>query len=189
MKSKNLLVLLGAAVAALTSPAADSGKLVTQGAHISFFSSTPAEDIKSDNFSVVSTIDRATGKVAFSVPMQSFEFPKALMQKHFNQKDFLDTTAHPRATFLGAITNLAAINFAADGTYPATIAGTLTIKGEPKTVTQTGAITVQGGTITAAAEFELTLADFGIVFTAGKPASNISKQVKVTVNAEYQAGS
>lgn len=180
-------LLIASAVALLALPFAQAEKLVTQNAQISFFSSTPAEDIKSVNNSVVSSLDTSTGEVAYSVPMQSFEFEKALMQKHFNQDKFLDTKAHPRATFKGKITNLAEIDFTKDGTYPATIAGTLNIKGTDKEVSETGTITVKGGTVTAEAKFGLTLADFGVTFSGGKPSKNIAKVVEVTVKAPYAA--
>lgn len=180
-------LLLASAVALLALPLAHAAKLVTQNAQISFFSSTPAEDIKSVNNSVVSSLDPATGAVAYSAPMQSFEFEKALMQKHFNQPKFLDTKVHPHATFKGKIVNLADIDFTKDGTYPATIAGVLNIKGTDKDVSETGTITIKAGTVTAEAKFSLTLADFGVTFVEGKPSKNIAKIVEVTVKAPYAA--
>ena len=186
MNTKFRLVLATAA-ALLALPLAQAAKLVTQSAQITFFSSTPAEDIKSVNNSVVSSLDPATGAVAYSVPMQSFEFEKALMQKHFNQPKFLDTKAHPHATFKGRIVNLAEIDFSKDGTYPATIAGVLNIKGADKEVSETGTLTVKGGEVIAEAKFNLTLADFGVTFIEGKPSKNIAKIVEVTVKAPYAA--
>ncbi len=59
------------------------------------------------NTTAVSTINPATGKIVFSVPMQGFEFEKALMQKHFNGEDFLDTKEFPKAKLTGKITNIA----------------------------------------------------------------------------------
>ncbi|MDP1579732.1 MAG: YceI family protein [Candidatus Didemnitutus sp.] len=183
--SVRLLVI--AASALISASVAHAEKLVTQNAQISFFSTTPAEDIKSVNNSVVSSLDTATGEVAYSVPMQSFEFEKALMQKHFNQEKFLNTKVHPRATFKGKITNLADIDFTKDGTYPATIVGVLNIKGADKDVSETGTLTIKGGAITAEAKFSLTLADFGVTFVEGKPSKNIAKIVEVTVKAPYAA--
>src|SRR5690554_3884714 len=60
-------------------------KLKSSKSHIKFFSTTPAEDIEAHNYKAISTINLQNGKVVFSVPMQSFEFEKSLMQKHFNQ--------------------------------------------------------------------------------------------------------
>jgi len=81
-------------------------KLLTTSGHIKFFSSTPAEDIEANNYKVISKMTPETGVVVFSVPMQSFEFPKALMQKHYNSKKFLHTKKYPKAKFKGTITNL-----------------------------------------------------------------------------------
>ncbi|MBK7683931.1 MAG: YceI family protein [Bacteroidetes bacterium] len=78
--------------------------------------------------------------MVYSVPMQSFEFEKALMQKHFNSGDFLNTKKFPKAKFVGKITNLSNINFTKDGTYPATASGELTIKDISKSVSEKGTI-------------------------------------------------
>jgi polyisoprenoid-binding protein YceI len=162
------------------------GKLVSSKTHIKFFSHTSVEDIQANNYASVSTIDPTTGDVVFSVPMQSFEFEKALMQKHFNNDKFLDTKQFPKAKLKGKITNLSQINFEKDGTYKANVEGELTIKGVTKTIKEKGTITVKGGKIEVQSIFNVTLADYGITFVKGKPASNIAKTVELTVHAEYQ---
>jgi polyisoprenoid-binding protein YceI len=161
-------------------------KWVSSKSHVKFFSSTPAEDIEANNFKTVSTIDIMTGEVVFSVPMQSFEFEKALMQKHFNQDKFLDTKQFPKAKFKGKITNLEDINWESEGTYSASIDGDLTIKGVTKSYSETGSIIISGGIIKAESTFNVTLADHGITFQDGKPSTNIAKTVEVTLIAEYQ---
>ena len=45
----------------------------------------------------------------FSVPMQSFEFEKALMQEHFNSKKFLDTKTNSKAKLVGKIADLSKV--------------------------------------------------------------------------------
>lgn len=160
-------------------------KLVSQKTHISFFSSTPVEDITADNYKATSTLDTSTGDLVFSVPMQSFEFEKALMQKHYNGKDFLDTKSFPKSKFVGKITNLDQVDFTKDGTYEASVSGTMTIKGVSKSVEEKGTIFVSGGNVAAESTFDLTLADFGINFINGKPASNIAKTIEITFKGEY----
>ena len=161
-------------------------KLVTKNAHISFFSHTVAEDITANNYKVVSTLNTATGDVVFSVPMQSFEFEKALMQKHFNGKDFLDTKTNPKAKFTGTITNLSAVNFDKDGTYEAIVKGEMTIKGTAKPVNEKGTVTVKGKQVEIKTKLKLVLADYGVTFTKGKPSTNVAKEVEATLNAVYQ---
>lgn len=168
---------------AFTSPTVS--KLVSKAGHINFFSHTAIEDISADNFKVVSTLNTATGEVVYSVPMQSFEFEKALMQKHYNSKKFLDTKTYPKAKFKGQITNLDAVNFEADGTYNVTIAGEMNLHGVTKVITETATITVLGNKITVETKMNLTLADYKVAFKGGKPSTNIAKTIEVTSKSEY----
>jgi len=161
-------------------------KYVSHKTHIKFFSTTPAEDIESHNYKAISTLDPKTGKVVFSVPMQAFEFEKALMQKHFNSKNFLDTKEFPKAKMTGNITNLKDIDFGKEGSYNATIKGTLTIKGTSREIEEKGKITVDAEGINVESTFDAELADYGITFSKGKPSTNIAKTVEITVNANYK---
>ncbi len=165
-------------------PAAE--KWVSSKTHVKFFSSTIAEDIEANNYKTVSTITPTTGEVVFSVPMQSFEFEKSQMQKHFNQDKFLDTKNFPKAKFTGKITNLEDINWEEDGTYNTLISGDLTIKGVLKAYNEEGTITISGNTVTASSTFNVTLADHGIAFENGKPSTNVAKTVEITLIAEYK---
>ncbi len=186
MKKVNLITIALLLMATALSFGQNTEKLVSQKTHVKFFSSTPAEDIEANNYATVSTMNKETGEVVFSVPMQSFEFKKALMQKHFNSDKFLDTQTHPKAKLKGKIINLDEIDFSKDGSYDATVEGELTLHGVTKAIKESGKIIIKGGNVTAQSEFNITLADYGIEFIKGKPASNIAKTVKVTVHAEYQ---
>lgn len=162
------------------------GKLVSKSGHISFYSHTAVEDITANNYKVVSTIDPATGEVVFSVPMQSFEFEKALMQEHYNSKDFLNTKAFPKAKFTGKISNLSTVDFSKDGIYEANVDGELTIKETAKQVSTKGSVTVKGTSVTVDTKFNISLADYGISFKKGKPSTNIAKDIEIRVHAEHQ---
>ncbi|MEX0980712.1 MAG: YceI family protein [Bacteroidales bacterium] len=184
---KSILLSVAAALFISAASIAQSGtKLVSTKTQIKFFSSTPAEDIEAYNTASVSTIDKSSGEVVFSVPMQGFEFDKRLMQKHYNSDKFLDTKAFPEAKLKAKITNIDEVDFSKDGSYKATVKGDLTIKGETNAITESGTITVKGNVVKVESKFNVTLADYGIVFKKGKPASNIAKTVEVTVQAEYQ---
>lgn len=160
-------------------------RLTTTSGHIKFFSSTPAEDIESNNYKVVSAITPDKNAVVFSVPMQSFEFEKALMQKHFNSDKFLNTQEFPTAKFKGKILNPEKVDFYHDGSYVARVQGEMTIHGVTKPVTQDLKISVKGNKIEGYTNFDITLADYNISFDKGKPSTNVAKTVNVTVNLEF----
>ena len=181
---KLIYVLIPVIVTAIVAFKPINGRLVSKNGHISFYSHTPIEDITAHNYKVVSTID-PSGAVVFSVPMQSFEFEKALMQEHYNSKNFLNTKAFPKAKFEGLITNVGAVNFSQDGVYEADVKGNLTIKDVTKPVNEKGTITVKGATINVQTKFKITLADYGVTFSKGKPSTNIGKEIEITVNADH----
>jgi len=160
-------------------------KLTSTKTHIRFFSHTPVEDIEAHNHQAIATLDLASGAMAFSVPMQAFQFEKALMQKHFNQPNFLDTKKHPKATFSGQIIDFPNIDLQKNGQYKVTVKGTMTLHGQTKEITEKGTLEVKGAEIHSHAKFNITLADYGVVFDKGKPASNIAKTVEVTTEAIF----
>jgi polyisoprenoid-binding protein YceI len=186
MKKSVLVTIAAVFFVTLTGFGQATGKLVSTKTHVKFFSTTPAENIEANNTATVSTINTATGEVVFSVPMQSFEFEKSLMQKHFNSPDFLDTKTNPKAKLSGKITNLADVNFSKDGTYNAVVEGELTINGKTQKIKENGTVTVKGTSVEINSKFNVTLADYGVAFENGKPSTNVAKTVEVTIKAEYE---
>lgn len=160
-------------------------KQATTKTHFKFFSTTPAENIEANNYSAVGAIDPSNGDLVFSVPMQSFEFEKVLMQEHFNSKKFLDTKTNPKAKLIGKIANLDKVNFKKDGSYSADVVGNLTINGVTNPIKQKAIITVKGGKFSLASKFSIVLADYKVAFKGGKPSTNIAKTVEITVEANY----
>ena len=79
-------------------------KYITKEGYISFFSHTIVEDIKADNFQVLSVIDTKNGDIAIQLLMKSFIFKKALMQEHFNDS-YVESYKYPKGTFRGKIEN------------------------------------------------------------------------------------
>lgn len=160
-------------------------KLISKKSQIDIFSHTDAEDISAVNYASTARLSKESGDVVVSVPMQSFEFKKALMQKHFNSDKFLDTKAFPKAKFKGKITNLKDINFSKDGVYNATVSGEMTIKETTNPVNEKGTVTVKGGQVTVDTKLKIVLADYKIAFEKGKPSKNIAKTIDVTMKIEY----
>ncbi|MGM5469701.1 YceI family protein [Flavobacteriaceae bacterium LMO-SS05] len=179
---KSFLTIIALVTISLT---VSAQKQVSSKTHVKFFSTTPAENIEANNYASVGTIDPASGDIVFSVPMQSFEFEKALMQEHFNSKKFLNTKANPKAKLTGKIANLDAVNFSKDGSYGAAVTGDLTINGVTKPINEKATVVVKDGSISLNSKFNITLADYEVAFKSGKPSTNIAKTVEVTVEAQY----
>lgn len=169
----------------MTNIAMAQDKLITKEGHAKFYSHTAIEDIEANNYKVTSSLTPSTGKMVFSVPMQSFEFEKALMQKHFNSKKFLNTKAFPKAKFKGGIVDMSAIDMTKDGVYSVMVEGDLTIHGITQHVKEAGQITIKGGAIHSTSSFNITLADYEIAFKKGKPANNIAKSIEIQVAMDY----
>lgn len=181
MKSK-IFSIIALVTISLTAVAQKQASTKT---HIKFFSTTPAENIEANNYASVGAIDTSTGDIVFSVPMQSFEFEKALMQEHFNSKKFLDTKTNPKAKLTGKIANLEKVNFKKDGSYTVDVDGDLTINGVTNAVKEKATIVIKEGKISLYSKFNITLADYKVAFKSGKPSTNIAKTVEVTVEANY----
>jgi hypothetical protein len=93
MLKKNLIVA-GLIIVGLTSQAQD--KYFTKTGRIEFSSKAPLEDIEAKNKTVAAILDAKTGALQFSVLMKGFEFPKALMQEHFNENYVESDKLHNR---------------------------------------------------------------------------------------------
>ncbi len=183
---KVTLILSFVSICALSAfTALPPAKLVAKDAHISFYSHTAVEDITADNYKVTTTLDTQTGDLVFSVPMQGFEFEKALMQKHYNSKNFLDTKKYPKAKFVGKITNIEDLDLNKEGSYPVQISGEMTIKDTTRPFTATADIAVTGLQISLGSKMNIVLSDYGVTFSKGKPSTNIAKEIEVSVKANY----
>ena len=156
----------------------------TRNGKISFFSTTPVEDIKAENNEVVSFLDPQKGEMRFQVLIKGFVFPKATMQEHFNGKDYMNSDQFPQAKFTGNITNLKDVNFAKDGSYKVTVKGSLTMHGVTKPVEAYGTITIAGGLASAKAVFRVNREDYGITVPSFA-SSKIAKDIEITVDCKY----
>lgn len=159
-------------------------KYITKSGHVSFFSEAPLENIEANNNQVTSILDTETGEMVYSLLMKSFQFEKALMQEHFNEK-YVHSEKYPKSTFQGKIVDMSAIDFSKNGTYEVEVAGTLNLHGVSKEISSKGTIEVKDGEILADAKFDLTLADYDIKIPS-TVADNIAEVVEVTVDMDYK---
>ncbi len=178
MKSKILLLAMLAIF-----QVSQAQKLITKTAHIWFYSKTPLEEIEAHNRQAVSTLDPATGEMAFMLLIKSFEFKKALMQEHFNE-NYLESDKYPKASFKGKITNPDKINFKKDGVYNAEVSGDMTIHNVTKPLSAKGTLEVKGNTVIASCKFITTPQEWDIEIPS-VVADKIAKQIEVTVEATY----
>ena len=187
MKNLKLSIILFATLFAISLNAQTPGKYVSTKTHVKFFSTTPVEDIEAHNYATVGTISPSSGEVIFSVPIQSFEFEKAMMQQHFNNEHFLESSVFPKSKFKGAITNLDEIDFTKNGEYKAKIEGNMTIKDKTNPINETGTIKVNGQVLTIDSSFDIILADYGITFNDSEMVSTkIGKSIEITITGEYE---
>jgi hypothetical protein len=84
---------------------------------VSLYSKAPIEDIDALSDKGTSVFNAATGELAFSVPIRSFKFDKALMQEHFNE-NYMESDKYPQAIFKGKINEKPDVT--KDGIYPVT---------------------------------------------------------------------
>jgi len=164
---------------------ATAQKYVTKNGHVWFYSHTSMEEIEAHNHQVVSTLDVATGDIAFAMLVKAFEFKAALMQEHFNE-NYMESDKIPKAIFKGKITNLDKINFKKDGSYPAEVTGSLTIHGVTKTITTKGTIEVKGTVITSKAKFTVVPKVYDIKIPS-LVENKIAKEVEINLETAYNA--
>lgn len=160
-------------------------KATTKTAVVTFDATTPKDALpKAENKTVIGSLDKTTGAVVFEAAVNNFAFTNAMIQDHFNGEKWLNSAAFPKFTFSGKIDKLNKIKFTKDGTYKATVAGTLTVKGTAKPVTTEATFVVANGKVNTSASFSIKLADYGIsgqAIDAGKVATD----PKITVSADF----
>lgn len=152
-----------------------------KNATITLYSEAPIEDISATSASGISVLNATTGDLQFRVSINTFKFPKALMQEHFNS-DYMESDKYPAATFKGNIKEH--IDVTKNGTFPVTAEGDLNVHGVPQHRTIPGKISINNGVITMTSEFMVKCADHHIdipkiVF------HNIAESIKMNVTAVY----
>ncbi len=162
----------------------EAQRYITKTGYISFFSTTPVEDIEAKNHQVNAALDASTGEVVFKVLMKSFQFEKALMQEHFNE-NFVESDKYPNSTFKGKIVNIKDVNFSQNGTYDVSIQGDLTIKDVTKKINEKGKLEVNGEKVRGLSTFFVQVADWNIKIP-GTVAANIAKSIRVDVDVDLE---
>src|SRR6187551_3969155 len=152
-------------------------KYVVEKGSASFFSHAAIEDIAAKNEKVAGLFNATTGDVAFSIPINEFQFAKSLMKEHFNEK-YLESDKYPNSTFQGKVVGF---DLNLNQLQQAVANGKLTIHGQTRDVEVPGTIEKQGDRLVFKAKFITKLEDYKITIPQ-LMWQNIAEQVEVTVN-------
>ena len=162
-------------------PAAHAqGRYFTKTGLVSFFSSSPIEDIEARNQQVAAVLDLGSGQLAFSLPVKGFVFKRTLMQEHFNE-NYLESDKFPRATFAGRFVEFEAGQLATAGPHPAQVEGDLTLHGVTHRIRVPATVELRGGQLLAQATFPVASADYNIEIPL-LVRGNIAKIISVHVD-------
>lgn len=153
-------------------------KCMTQNGVISFFSSTPVEDIEAINNQVSAVLNTENGEMAAVLLMKAFNFEKALMQEHFNEK-FVESDKFPKSIFKGQIIDFETLELN-DSPKDVSIIGDLTIHGVTQKIETSGIISKSDSVVGLMVEFKVKPEDFDINIP-GTVKDKIAKYLKVNV--------
>jgi len=146
---------------------------------ITFFSSSPLEDITATNKGAVVVMNASTGDIQVKVNVIAFKFKNALMEEHFNE-NYMETDKYPFATFKGKLTEK--LDLTKNGETKVTVTGKMELHGVTKEETLEGTITKNGNEITLKTKFKIKLADYNVKVPS-LYVKNIAEIVDVDMNS------
>lgn len=177
---KNLLTLIFAFF--ITISVVGQTKYYTKSGSINFEASVSNFEPVAAKNNTVSAILKDDGTFASLALIRGFQFKKALMQEHFNEKRFMDSETFPKAKFNGNVEgfNLSDLS-SEDKEY--NIKGNLSIHGVTKEITTTAKLKSVDGKIYLSSKFSVNIADYDIALKS-KVSEKIAKTVNVDINFE-----
>lgn len=119
---------------------------------VSFFSKTPALDIKALNKKAGAILNASTMDLAIQMKITDFQFPNKLMQEHFNE-NYLESERFPTAKFVGKVKET--IDLTKPGSYPVTAEGNMTIHGVTKPVQVKGMLVATASLVKVTFAFQV----------------------------------
>lgn len=158
---------------------AQAQKYMTQNGVITFFSSTPIEDIEAINNQVSAVLNTENGDIASVLLMKAFNFEKALMQEHFNEK-FVESDKFPKSVFKGRILDFETLELS-ETPVDVKIVGDLTIHGVAKAIEAKGTLSKNDSVMELQLEFYVEVDDYDINIP-GSVKDKIAKSLRVNVH-------
>jgi hypothetical protein len=150
--------------------------------NITFFSSSPLEDISAANKGAVIVMNSYTGDIQVRVSIINFKFKNALMEEHFNE-NYMETEKYPNAVFKGKINER--IDWSADGEVKVTVTGKMELHGVTRDETYEGFVAKKGNDISINTKLKIKLADYGIKVPS-LYVKNIAEIIDVDVNSTLE---
>ncbi len=160
---------------------AKAQKYLLEKSIVQFYSDATIEDIKADNTKASGLFNMANGEVVFSIPIKDFEFEKALMKEHFNEK-YLESHLYPKAIFQGRFPD---VKMEVAGEKWVKASGKFTIHGVIKDVLIPGTVELRGNQIVARSKFIIHLADYNIKIPT-LLWQNIAEDIEVSVEFTFK---
>lgn len=177
LKKLFIAILLFASVSAI-----GQGKFIAKNAYISFYSSTPLENILGESNEAVTIVNAESGEIAFQALMTTFHFKRALMEEHFNE-NYMESTKFPKAKFNGKIEGFTKDMLNAP-IANIKITGVLNVHGVEKTITVPGTLGLENGKLVGTSKFKVTPEEYGITIPS-LVRDKIGKEMEITVKANY----
>ncbi len=159
-------------------------KVMTKTGKIQFEASTPNFEPVAATNTATSAILKSNGEIAVLSLIKGFQFKKALMQKHFNSKKWVNSKEFPKTKFAGKIEGLNLDELTEEG-KEYKITGKLTFHGVTKDVNPTATIKKVDGVVYLNTKFDVLVADYGIIVKS-KLAKKIAEKVNVEVDLELK---
>ena len=145
-------------------------RYIIQNSKIEFYSYAPLEDIQAVNTESVGAIDIESGEFIIKIPVNSFEFPNKLMQKHFNDS-YLETDIYPECIFRGKLNENSA-------------SGEITLHGVTKKIEIPFSKTINEENIIISTDFKILLKDHKIKIPR-LLFQNIAEEIEIKVSSEF----
>lgn len=177
LKKLFLFILLGTSISVFA-----QSKFIAKNAYISFYSSTPVEDILGESNEAVTILNAETGEIAFQALMTTFHFKRALMEEHFNE-NYMESSKFPKAKFNGKIEGFNK-GMLTSPVANIKISGKLNVHGVEKDLTVAGTIGLEDGKLVASSKFKVVPEDYGITIPS-LVRDKIGKEMDITVKANY----
>ncbi len=153
------LILLAVLVVSAQTSLAQIFKAKDGSTNITFFSTSPLEDITAINKGAIIVYNSSTNDIQIRISVINFKFKNGLMEEHFND-NYMETEKFPNAVFKGKINEK--IDMTKDGDTKVTVTGKMEMHGVTKDETFEGTATKNGSDIRIKTKFKIKLVDYSI---------------------------